>query len=141
MGTLLALRDGLMVVSNWDSHPENKPLVPGLIPSVVRSSVDAQAPLGGHRAITSVGLHVTQETLELLYGITVGAANTGQNVIVVRKGKLEEDSWNWIPNAPIFSVTDGILTQNLPSSGPIRQVAWAITPILINVHFGPTIYQ
>ena len=141
MGTLIKTVEGVTTISSWDSRPVDTPLVAGLLPGVVRSSVDAQEPLGGHRVVTSTGFLVNQETIEETYGITVGATNAGQNGIVVRKGVLEESSWNWTPDLPLFVVDGGILTQTPPLTGPIRQVAWAITPTMINVHFGPIIYQ
>ena len=141
MGTIRVTRDGVVTTSSWDSTPLGSPLATGLLPSVVRSSVDAQEALGGHRAVTSLGLYVYPDTIETTYGITIGAINAGQNGIVVRKGRLKESSWNWIPDLPIFVVNAGILTQTPPLTDPIRQVAWAISPTVIHVHFGPTIYQ
>jgi hypothetical protein len=102
-------------------------------------SVIAAEPLGGHRVVTSAGLHSTSGTLDLVFGISIAAALTGAPAIIVDAGPLTEPSWAWVPGLPIYAGPSGVLTQAEPA-GPIKQVATAITATTIAVAIQPTIY-
>jgi len=110
--------------------------LPGNSLSVVAAEV-----LGGHRVVTIQGLHATPATANEIAGITTGASGIGATADVVTQGLLTEGSWTWTPGAPIFVGSAGILTQSPSTVGPMRRVAWAISPTQINVDFGPTIEQ
>lgn len=54
---------------------------------------------------------------------------TGQ---VIKRGKVENPAWNWLPNKPLFAGLNGNLQQNLPiAPNTAQKVGWAITPTQI----------
>lgn len=105
------------------------------------TSVLAQENLGGHRAVTVDGFHAGPEDADRLVGISSQAGSTGATVDVVTKGLMEESSWNWNPDAPIFIGAAGVLTQTPSTSGLVRRIAWAISAKEINVDIMPPILQ
>lgn len=105
------------------------------------TSVVAQEPLGGHRAVTVDGLHADPEDANRLAGISLHAGTSGETVDVIVKGPLEEGSWNWTPDAPIFIGASGVLTQNPSTSGLLRRIAWAVSATAINVDIMPPVLQ
>lgn len=103
--------------------------------------VVAAEPLGGHRVVTASGFLCGPENANAAVGITKTASVTGDTSEVVVQGIMEEASWSWTPEAPIFVGSAGVLTQTTPSSGLIRRVGWATSPTTINVDFLPPITQ
>lgn len=77
-------------------------------------------------------------------GMTIGAATSGDPVIVRPFGELVEPSWTWTPDAPVFVGHTGP-TQTQPSAGSgdaFSQIAgWAVdaTTIEITPQFDPII--
>lgn len=108
-------------------------------PSGGEFTVLAAEALGGHRAVTADGFHAEPEEANAVAGITLTSAATGASVVVVSSGLMQEDSWNWTPNLPVFFGASGVLTQTAPNAGLIRRIAWAITPTKINVDMMPPI--
>lgn len=106
----------------------------------LRISVQAAEPLGSHRIVTVDGFLATPSTLDKIVGVTSAAAILGTQANVMSKGKIEELSWNWIPNAPLFLGALGTLTQAVPV-GNVRRVAWAMSPTTIYVDLMPPISQ
>jgi hypothetical protein len=74
-------------------------------------------------------------SLASLIGVSINAASNGQMVTVQQKGILQDPSWNWTPNQPIFVGSMGILTNTPPTSIATRQVGVALsaTAILIDI--------
>lgn len=105
------------------------------------TTVLAAEPLGGHRAVTVTGFHANPEDADLLAGITSAAGVLGSTVDVVVKGFVEEGSWNWTPDQPIFLGAAGVLTQNPSTTGTIRRIAWAVSATAINVDILPPVVQ
>lgn len=105
------------------------------------SSVVAAEPLGGHRAVTMDGFHASPADADKLAGISLTSGVLGATVDVVVKGLMEEGSWNWTPGQPVFIGAAGVLTQNPSTTGLIRRIAWAMTPISLNVDILPPIAQ
>ena len=103
-------------------------------------SIIAGLAVGGHRAITAQGLYPTSATLDLVLGITLGAALSGQSVNYVNEGPIVEGSWAWTPGLPIFVGVNGVLTQTEPA-GTMRRIATAITATSLLVDLQPTIYR
>lgn len=66
-------------------------------------------------------------------GITTGAAALGAAVIVQTSGEFTESTWNWNIDHPIFLGINGQLTQTVPATGVLLQVAapMSTTTILI----------
>jgi len=96
--------------------------------------------VNAYRAIGYDGLftQLTQDSLSNYAGVTRMATIIGDPVDVVRVGLMEEPTWGWIPNAPIFISTNGVLTQSLPT-GFVRRIGWAISATKINLDPYPII--
>ncbi len=86
--------------------------------------------IGGHRAVVfdSEGTVIyadqsIQSHAERVLGISTGAANAATEVTIQTGGELTEPSWNWDLELPIYLGTNGLLTQALPTTGFIEQLA------------------
>lgn len=106
--------------------------------------VAAQA-LGGHRVVRALASgevdYASADTpahAEFIVGITAGAASAAAIATVRTGGELAELSWTWTPG-PIFCGVNGVLTQTVPTSGFIRQVAVAETATRILIDLRPPI--
>lgn len=60
-------------------------------------------------------------------GVTVNSCILNEQVDIVTKGEFIDSSWNWMPNQPIYFISDGFMSQTIPTSGFILEVAVAIT--------------
>lgn len=105
------------------------------------TSVVAQEALGGHRAVTADGFLAGPEDADRFGGITLHAGATGETVDVAVKGLIEESSWSWTPDQPIFIGALGVLTQTPSTSGLVRRIAWAMSATTINVDIMPPVVQ
>jgi hypothetical protein len=74
-----------------------------------------------------------------IVGITRNAASDGASIFVQYTGKMQDSGWTWITNNPIFCGLTGILTQTVPTSGWVTQVAVALSPTEIIVEIKPTL--
>ena len=72
--------------------------------------------------------------IDLLLGITLTAADTGELLNVQRSGPLDDSSWNWTPGR-IWLGADGALTQIYPVDGYDVLIGSAVsaTRILLNL--------
>lgn len=96
--------------------------------------------LSGHRLVT---LNSSQQVVyasssnlahvDKVIGLTVGAATAGETIEIVRSGEVNEPSWEWSLNEPIFLGVDGVLTQTPPASGFLLFVAFPISPTRVFV--------
>lgn len=84
----------------------------------------AGADLSGHRMVVldAAGKAVyadntTMTHVNKVLGMTVGSAVTDVAIDILRWGELEEPSWSWTLDTPIFLSTNGLLTQTPPSTG------------------------
>lgn len=107
---------------------------------VTAGAVMASTDIGGHRAITAAGLYADDATLDLVIGISSGAAAQGDLVEYVASGPMDEGGWNWTPGGPIFVGANGVLTQSEPV-GPLKRVGTAVTSTRLAVDLQPTIYR
>ncbi len=93
--------------------------------------------LGGHKAIVidnNLAYYTDCTNLDHInkpIGISSNASISGGNVTVVFYGEMEESSWNWNTEKPIWISTNGILTQIAPVTGFSCIIAFPITPIKI----------
>lgn len=101
--------------------------------------------LSGHQAVVrqADGTFVyadntTPAHLALPVGITSGAATSGDQVQVVMFGELTEPSWTWAPG-PIFLGAGGALTQTVPDSGFLAQLAAATGATTVFVDRSPSV--
>lgn len=95
----------------------------------------------GHRAVANDNVHtIVYADCNILkhrntfFGITVNAANTGEPLTIRRLGVIEEPSWNWVTDEPIFLGNSGYLVQT-PVSGELFSliVGFAKSPTSILV--------
>lgn len=99
--------------------------------------VEAGEILNGHRIVAVIdNLAVladkdNEDHLFKIRGITLGAVALGATALVQIDGPLEFNGWNWTPELPIYLGNSGVLTQTLPTSGYLIQVAVADTPTRI----------
>lgn len=103
-------------------------------------TVTANEVVNAFRAIGYDGLFTqpTQDSLSNYAGVTLFATIIGDDVVVVRTGLMEEGTWGWTPNAPIFISVNGVITQTPPTDF-IRRIGWAITATKINLDPYPII--
>lgn len=113
----------------------------GITENNVRVSVVAAEALPGHKVVTASGFLANQQDADVLLGITTSAVSPAGIAEVVFKGVINESSWNWVPNSPLFLGNLGNITQTPSSSGKIRRIGIALSPTSINVDFFPTITQ
>lgn len=90
--------------------------------------------LGGHRMVVSdaLGRFVYASNDEpshfhKVLGMTMGAVVAMDVANVLRMGEIEETSWNWTLDLPVFLSTNGLLTQTAPTTGFSLIVGFPIT--------------
>jgi hypothetical protein len=108
-------------------------------PGYIQTVTTAEA-IGGGRAVTGAGLYPTTETLDLIIGITLGAAVSGAAASYIGSGVMEDSGWSWTPAMPIYAGALGVLTQTEPV-GTLRRVATAVSATKITVDLQPTIHR
>lgn len=80
---------------------------------------------------------MTDPTKMPIFGIVVVAIMPLARGQVVKRGKVENPAWNWIPNKPLFAGINGNLQQTLPvAPNTVHKVGWAITPTKIYFELG-----
>lgn len=107
---------------------------------VTTTKVSGQV-LGGHRVVILANdgflyyaSSFTENHCNKVLGITTGAVTTGANTEVQVTDVMEELSWNWTPDLPIFLGDAGMLTQNEADTGVfILQVATALSATKIYI--------
>ena len=84
-------------------------------------SVTAGQDIGGHRLVLlnaqGDAIYADARQLshaEVVVGLTVFAAVQGQSIDIVRAGIVEEPSWSWVADQPVYLGLDGVPTQTLP---------------------------
>ena len=83
-------------------------------------AITAAENLGGHRIVTVEGFYASKDTAtdkNKVLGMTTGAVSIGSEATVQVSGFIEESSWNWDVDLPVFLSTDGQLTQSAITSG------------------------
>lgn len=102
---------------------QGPPGPPGLIgPSGGSAlSVTAGQDIGGHRLVLlnaqGDAIYADARQLshaEVVVGLTVFAAVQGHSIDIVRVGIVEEPSWSWVADQPVYLGLDGVPTQTLP---------------------------
>ena len=102
----------------------------------------ANSNLSGHRAVIITGNNRVdyadkdiQSQADNVLGITHSSAIEGEQIDVHIGGELEELSWNWNINSPIYLSNSGFLTQTLPTTGFVAQVGIPIssTKMLVSI--------
>ena len=83
-------------------------------------AITAAENLGGHRIVTVEGFYASKDTAtdrNKVLGMTTGAVSIGSEATVQVSGFIEESSWNWNVDIPVFLSTNGQLTQSAITSG------------------------
>jgi len=98
----------------------------------------AGATLSGHRAVKELSdgtvVYASKDTLGDRHApiwLTLGAAASGTPVTVQTYGEVTEPSWAWTSGQPIWLGANGLLTQVIPSTGFVLQVASALEPTVL----------
>lgn len=93
----------------------------------------ANVDLGGHRVVVVFDGNVdyadkdNPEHPHIVSGITTGAVNIDDDVLVTISGDVEEISWTWELNKPIFLGNNGQMTQIVPSTGFLLQIGYPVS--------------
>lgn len=94
----------------------------------------AGVPLGGHRAVYRRGdgeIEYASCAISAHAGVpiwvTLGAANTGDEVEMVALGEMTEGSWSWTAGGLVFLGVNGALVQALPAGAEFLAVVGAAT--------------
>jgi hypothetical protein len=61
-------------------------------------------------------------------GVTAGAGNDGDDVLVIREGLISFSGWSWNTSLPIYLASNGLLSQNVATSGFSQIVGFAESP-------------
>lgn len=95
----------------------------------------ASGAIGGHRAVRSMFAQRAQyadhndvPSASSVLGITLHAAEDGDQINVAASGEIVEPSWAWVIDAPIFVGVAGVLTQTPPPTGFLLVVGVATSP-------------
>ncbi len=73
-------------------------------------------------------------------GMTLGAADAGQPVSIIRSGEVQEPAWAWEAGAPVFLGANGVPTQApLPDAAFCLVVGFATAPTRLFVSINPPI--
>lgn len=111
----------------------------GLVPVADELSLVAGTNLSALRAVTTNGsgeaVYASNDTLlnAQVVGLTVNAANSGNNVTIKTNGVITDASWNWTKGT-VYLGTNGQLTQTAPSGGAvIVHVGKALTATKLQV--------
>jgi hypothetical protein len=114
---------------------------PGVSGTASPLLVTADTAIGGHRAVvaTSTGCSYADNTniqhINKVIGVTNGAASQGASASIAIHGQtITEPSWSF-SEGPVWLGQNGLITQELPSSGFLQQVAIALsqTKIIVNI--------
>lgn len=101
--------------------------------------------LGGNRVVSTnaVGRLVYPDLTQLdqtVIGITTGAANINTLAEVQISGFQTEPSWSWLSGLPIFVGNSGTLTQTVPATNTVLQIARPVTQTKIFIDLQQPIY-
>lgn len=107
----------------------------------------ANAALGGHRVVRSIGVALVDyassdnpvhgdDTL----GLTITAAQAGASVDVLRNGAVTFNGWAWSAGEPVFLAVNGGLTQVPPSEGFVQVIGHAESPTTLFLDIQPPMY-
>lgn len=94
----------------------------------------ANGPISGHRMVVesipgavSYASHVDVSHAGRVLGMTLGAAADGDDVDIIRTGRVVHAGWSWAPGMLWLGV-DGCLTQTPPMSGFSQVVGFSDSP-------------
>lgn len=121
-GDILLVEDvvaSLEILSEGFQGPVGAQGARGVSAGAVQRTVNT--PIGGHRLVVSVvGQVLYADPLNIahmgkLLGITMGAAIAGGSVEIRSDGEIQEPSWSFVVDQPVYLGASGIPTQTVPS--------------------------
>lgn len=114
--------------------------------SVVTVNYQAAVAIGAFRAVAIDNngdlIYADKDTLDhrnRILGITITAVSAGGTPVVVQFGHIDEITWSWTMNLPIYLGTNGLLTQTPPTSGILQQLGYPTSSIGMVVDQGLSI--
>lgn len=110
--------------------------------------LNAAEAVGGHRVVCAaiggvrhVDVSVADDAQRVI-GLSMTAASAGGTVTVADSGPVDEPSWSWTPDEPVFVMGLGLLTQSTPTSPAqafLLRIGVALSPTSIFVSIGEPI--
>jgi hypothetical protein len=100
----------------------------------------AQGALSGHRVVRATALGVAYvdpsdpQQAGTALGVTTHAALNQQPVLVQQIGELEESTWAWTLNLPVYVGANGVLTQAPPTAGFVEIVGMPTAPTKLAIN-------
>ena len=97
----------------------------------------AAVALGGHRAVrlqAGQAIYASSDAAadaNLVLGLTLGAVDANGTAQIQTSGVMDEPSWAWTADLPVFCGVAGVLTQVPPTTGFSLIVGTAVTPTSI----------
>lgn len=102
-------------------------------------TLPANGPLEGHRVVIGDGAGGAAYAdssnpvhLGRVIGITAGAVDDGQQVMIQISQTMTDSSWTWSPG-DVYLGTNGMLTQLVPAVGFEQVVGSALSPTQISI--------
>ena len=139
----MTVADGdIVILSNKESISTSGASSGAAITSAMIVIYAAGASISGHKVVRSLFgnkvIHADKNTLSdavNILGISTNSAIVSDPVSVVTSGKIEEVTWSWIVDSPIYLGNNGTLTQIMPTTGflLIMGVATSPTSMLVNI--------
>ncbi|HCE43893.1 MAG TPA: hypothetical protein DET40_21670 [Lentisphaeria bacterium] len=74
-----------------------------------------------------------------MIGVTLTAASADSLISFRTNGLIEDSSWNWAENLPIYCGADGVLTQTQPTTGYAVYAGVPVSPRKMIVNIGNVI--
>ena len=104
----------------------------------VTSTLIASAPISGQSVLMfdGVGGVVTANPTSPSYqfaGLSTAATQAGQPVPILETGIMTEAGWNWQEGTVLYAGPSGTLTQTVPTTGVLQQIAVALSATSIFV--------
>lgn len=136
--TITVIEDDILIVDSAGQGPTGPP-GPSGSPYMMFL---ADGPISGQRVVrpTTAGKvgyadSGTPTHANIVLGITTGAAGDSAPVSVQTGGTLNEPTWAWAPEQPVFCGINGALTQTPPTAGfcLIVGIATSSTSITVGV--------
>lgn len=94
--------------------------------------------LSGHRAVYIADngkafYSAPDDSCRRTVGLTTGAAVLNATASIQTDGVLTEPTWSWTGNEPIYLVSNGMLTQTVPTTGYVFQIGVPAGPTKLRI--------
>jgi len=111
-------------------------------------TLTAENDISGHRVVrilpdgnVDIADSANMADMGYVLGITLGAVTAGNSIQVRVAGILDEPSWAWTVDQPVFLSSSGLLTQAEPVTGFSLVIGWAQTPTRLFVSMNQPIWR